>query len=332
MTSARSMALDHPPTDCVTISFRQALLFPLPDIIYVNDALFARVSVYSQSDLSYFVGPHQDTITAIALPALIGTTLPSELRVNGEQFTRRCERFYTPTQARPGQVEAFFDLISTKYEDSIEMALNLAVIHRMVQRATDFSSTQALAQINLLDYGCGTGLASFEVQRRRVPPTISLFGCDLSERMVAIARDRTFATVEKAAYAHTSFADGLFDVIISCFVAHYFLDVQPLREMLRLLKPTGLLLFNLPRKDIDQEHFFVQSLRELSGGSANVRRDYWHINDVKSRRVIPIFSVRRVAEHDRAQSEPRPWPDAGLFRDKPFPEELGGTSQSKLRS
>ncbi len=91
---------------------------------------------------------------------------------------------------------------------------------------------------HILEVGCGTGLvlqriARFARQAR---------GVDLSEGMLAKARERGLDVVEGSALA-LPFADGEFDVTCSFKVLAHIPDIQrALAEMARVTKPGGVLL------------------------------------------------------------------------------------------
>jgi ubiquinone/menaquinone biosynthesis C-methylase UbiE len=95
---------------------------------------------------------------------------------------------------------------------------------------------------SVLDLACGTG--EFERLVLQENPTQSITGVDISESMVAIARQKC------QDYPHVSFHIGsasalpfpaeCFDVIVSANAFHYFDDpIAALAEMQRVLKPEG---------------------------------------------------------------------------------------------
>jgi SAM-dependent methyltransferase len=92
---------------------------------------------------------------------------------------------------------------------------------------------------DVLELGAGTGL----VTARAAPRVRSLVSTDLSERMLALARDSiprlpglTFALVDYG--KRLPFLDGSFDVVLSGLT--YVQDArEPLREIVRVLRPGG---------------------------------------------------------------------------------------------
>lgn len=94
----------------------------------------------------------------------------------------------------------------------------------------------------ILDLACGTGeLARLLLKEQ---PTQQIVGIDISEKMLAIAREKlqnypnvSFAVASASALP---FANNSFDVIVSANAFHYFEDPDAaLKEMKRVLKPKG---------------------------------------------------------------------------------------------
>lgn len=98
--------------------------------------------------------------------------------------------------------------------------------------------------LRMLDAGCGTG-ANLRHFRGRA----TCYGIDFSLDAVRYCRERGEPRTAAASAVHLPFADGAFDVVVSCDVlCHRSIrdKSQPLREMRRVLKPGGLLILNLP--------------------------------------------------------------------------------------
>lgn len=94
----------------------------------------------------------------------------------------------------------------------------------------------------VLDVACGTG--EFERLVLSEHPKQQLVGVDISEKMLAIARQKCYAypNVEfhTASASALPFASNSFDVALSANSFHYFDDpLVTLGEMKRVLKPNG---------------------------------------------------------------------------------------------
>mgnify|MGYP002777048749 FL=1 len=102
--------------------------------------------------------------------------------------------------------------------------------------------TQISPQDKVLDVACGTG--EFEQLVLTQQPTQEIIGVDISEKMLAIARQKLHAypnvSFHTALASALPFPDNSFDAIVSASSFHYFEDpVAALVEMKRVLKPHG---------------------------------------------------------------------------------------------
>lgn len=94
----------------------------------------------------------------------------------------------------------------------------------------------------LLDAGCGYGhdLPFFARRGARV------YGIDGSKTMIELARRQnpTLSTLSVQRLQKTDFPNRMFDVVVSQYALHNAIDLKPaFREMHRLLKPGGILLY-----------------------------------------------------------------------------------------
>ncbi len=107
-------------------------------------------------------------------------------------------------------------------------------------------------QMDVLDYGCGTGLVALQLR----PHVHSVTGADSSPAMLEVLSRKVAA--QKLANVQTQFVDfergahatGQYDLIVSSMVAHHVPDTAALfKEWMRLLKPHGQVAF----ADLDSE-------------------------------------------------------------------------------
>lgn len=89
----------------------------------------------------------------------------------------------------------------------------------------------------VLEVGCGTGL--FAQRAAAENPGVRVIATDLSERFVALTRDRGVAA-EVADVQRLPFGDGAFDVVAAMWMLYHVPDLdRALAEVRRVLRPGG---------------------------------------------------------------------------------------------
>jgi demethylmenaquinone methyltransferase/2-methoxy-6-polyprenyl-1,4-benzoquinol methylase len=144
-----------------------------------------------------------------------------------------------------GQVNRMFDRVAGHY-DALNGVMTAGLHHRWRERAAD--QTALGPGESALDVCCGTGDLAFELSRR-VAPGGRVVGCDFSEPMLDLARDK--AASRGAEGVRFEWADALelpydgerFDAVTVGFGVRNLADLdRGLREMARVLKPGGRLV------------------------------------------------------------------------------------------
>ncbi len=96
----------------------------------------------------------------------------------------------------------------------------------------------------LLDVGCATG---FFLNGMRSQGNWELYGVEISPYAARIAQDRYGLNVKVGTLEAASFPEGFFDVVTMWDVLEHLHEPQKsLREIHRILKPDGLLVFRVP--------------------------------------------------------------------------------------
>jgi demethylmenaquinone methyltransferase/2-methoxy-6-polyprenyl-1,4-benzoquinol methylase len=141
-----------------------------------------------------------------------------------------------------GQVNRMFDRVAGRY-DALNSLMTAGLHHRWRQRAAEQAG---LGPGDFaLDVCCGTGDLALELAKR-VSPDGHVVGCDFSEPMLDLAREK--AVERGAAGARFEWADALelpydgerFDAVTVGFGVRNLADLdRGLREMARVLKPGG---------------------------------------------------------------------------------------------
>lgn len=140
------------------------------------------------------------------------------------------------------QVQTMFDRVAGRY-DLLNSLMSAGLHHRWRERAADVVAPEPGASI--LDVCCGTGDLTFELARR-VSPGARVVGCDFSEPMLDLAREKAKrqgvdgVRFEWADALRLPYDDDRFDAVTVGFGLRNFADWDKgLREMARVLKPSG---------------------------------------------------------------------------------------------
>lgn len=141
-----------------------------------------------------------------------------------------------------GQVNRMFDRVAGRY-DALNSVMTAGLHHRWRERAA--ARTGLGPGDAALDVCCGTGDLALELAKL-VTPGGHVVGCDFSEPMLDLARDKT--AERSAAGVRFEWADALelpydgerFDAVTVGFGVRNLADLdRGLREMARVLKPGG---------------------------------------------------------------------------------------------
>ncbi len=144
-----------------------------------------------------------------------------------------------------GQVNRMFDRIAGRY-DLLNSLMSAGLHHGWRARAAD--RAEVAAGDSVLDVCCGTGDLSLELAGR-VQPGGRVVGCDFSEPMLDLAREKAAARgvegvrFEWADALQLPYDAGRFDAVTVGFGVRNFADHdRGLREMSRVLRPGGRLV------------------------------------------------------------------------------------------
>jgi SAM-dependent methyltransferase len=135
--------------------------------------------------------------------------------------------------------------------------LELEVAHHRRERPPFYRLMEdCIARVNrepayLLEIGCGTAIDSYILAERS---TARIVGIDLSIPSVKVA-SRCGASFSRPIYLAAAdatclpFADATFDIVFSQGVVEHFRDPSAmLEEQLRVMRPDGILVINVPQK------------------------------------------------------------------------------------
>ena len=143
------------------------------------------------------------------------------------------------------QVNRMFDRIAGRY-DAMNSVMTAGLHHRWRARAAD--RARLMPGDAALDVCCGTGDLALELSRR-VAPGGRVVGCDFSEPMLDLAREKASGRAaagvrfEWADALELPYEDGTFDAATVGFGVRNLADLdRGLRGMARVLRPGGRLV------------------------------------------------------------------------------------------
>ncbi len=152
------------------------------------------------------------------------------------------------------QVNRMFDRVAARY-DLLNSLMSAGLHHRWRERAADQAGLAP--GDSALDVCCGTGDLTLELAKR-IAPGGHVIGCDFSEPMLDLAREKAGGRgsegvrFEWADALSLPYDAGRFDAVTVGFGVRNFADRdRGLREMARVLRPGGRLVvleFTRPRR------------------------------------------------------------------------------------
>ena len=119
-----------------------------------------------------------------------------------------------------------------------------------------FAEVNGNIKAKLLDLSCGTG--ELLCQFAKTKPQLQLFGVDISENMLAIAKHKVpSATFYRMDVHHMKLKDNTFDYVVSTEAFHHYPDQRKaLSEMVRVCKSGGKVM-------VADINFFLSLLHRL---------------------------------------------------------------------
>ena len=139
-------------------------------------------------------------------------------------------------QAEPTDNRSYYDAFAERYDQGRDHGYHKLIDDQAAAIVRRYSDDR-----DVLEVGCGTGL----ILQRVAPHTRSARGVDLSPGMLEGARARGLDVMEGSATA-LPFADASFDLAYSFKVLAHIPDWDAcMREMVRVTRPGGLLIFDI---------------------------------------------------------------------------------------
>ena len=195
------------------------------------------------------------------------------------------------------KTQSFYDRIAEVHN----LALKVNGYRRSVAKYLRLLDLQLDGESLVLDAGSGTGIVTLGFQDTGFRPRKTI-GLDLSRNSLKIAReqfgkekkiDATNIEAVQGNVLQLPFADATFDLVLTCGVLEYVSLDAGLKELARVIKPGGKLVF------IPVKPSFVGSVLELLYN--------FKIHPLDNVRKISQQYFRIVGNHEFPTNEPIAW-------------------------
>ncbi len=147
---------------------------------------------------------------------------------------------------------------------------------------------EGLHEPNVLEIGCGTGAYTKAVLD--LCPTLRLVASDVSTESVALAsrelQEHPNLVCETMDACSMSYPDNGFDVVTGYAIVHHTPMLQCLREVFRVLKPGGRILFFEPNLANPQQAFYSALPRPFAMRRLHMSPDERYFGRWKARRCL----------------------------------------------
>lgn len=153
-----------------------------------------------------------------------------------------------PESLTSEQVKRICDVRLEYFGELVNYQLNRSVVDSIAD-CVAAKQPFHVPSLKALDFGCGSGFSSQMLLSRM--PNLDLIGVDISEKAISRCQEQNIKAELTALGEPLPFETAVFDVIFAVFVMHFNIDMQALGELYRVLKPSGLFVFNVYQRDID---------------------------------------------------------------------------------
>ncbi|URA10912.1 class I SAM-dependent methyltransferase [Thermospira aquatica] len=190
---------------------------------------------------------------------------------------------------------------SERYDDDHSMDIhssnNYLRYHLIYKHIKEYvEKNKRDVEVKLLDVGCGPGhLATFLSPLKN----LTLYGCDISEKSLALAKEKGMNTVKCNLWETLPFPDGFFDIVVATEVIEHIYDTEHfIREIKRILKEDGLLVITTPNvASLGRRIMLLLGINpvleyKLSGGAGHIR--YFTFKDLRSFLIENGFRIVKM--------------------------------------
>lgn len=160
---------------------------------------------------------------------------------------QNCGLIYQNPRPTPEEIGQFYPPEYENFEVDQEKKKSSRLMQRVMQYGINKRRRAVLREKtsgSLLDVGCATGIF---LETMRAVPGWQLKGVEISDHAASIAREQKNLDVVTGTLEQAKFTDGQFDVVTLWDVLEHLHDpAGSLREIRRILKPGGVLVFRVP--------------------------------------------------------------------------------------
>lgn len=196
---------------------------------------------------------------------------PKTLLIEEKKYFRFMDCFYIPEKTYRLDCEFVTELCDIR-EEIAENVIDYEYNNRVIQ--TCLNELNNITNINnksILDFGCGTGYGGKIIKEKY--NSSNIIGFDIRCPRIFTFKDFYAKFIYQSPTKPIPLENNEIDIITSFFVFHFNVTDYQIRELKRILKPNGILVFNLI-KSASLE--ILKRLEENGFKMYQEREEYFH--------------------------------------------------------
>jgi len=174
---------------------------------------------------------------------------PPMVSIGNELYFRFMNFIYLPQPPEsltPEQVKKICDVRLEYFDELVNYQLNSSVVDTITDCVVA-NYSNPVPSLKALDFGCGSGLSSQMLLNRM--PDLDLIGVDISEKAISRCQEQSIKAKLTELGERLPFDTAEFDIVFAVFVMHFNINIPTLGELCRVLRPSGLFVFNVYQRD-----------------------------------------------------------------------------------
>lgn len=201
---------------------------------------------------------------------------PPRIYIGNKLYFRFMNFIYSPQPLETLTSEQVNKLCDIRLE-YIDELVNYQINNTVVEAIIDCVIAKNLhnsSTLKALDFGCGSGLSSQMLLNHM--QNLDLIGIDMSEKAIARCQEHQIKAKLTKVGERLPFDTAEFDIIFAVFVMHFHIDLLTLYELCRVLRPSGLFVFNIYQRDIVE---LIEQLKAVGFCNIEVWKRLSHIGN-----------------------------------------------------